>query len=314
MRKPPKSSSAAGRTSAAMSKTIYFCIGVLSIAASLSLLRTEILAQDAANDWPAAEARLRTLLAGNTEEKRTALYEIRNFKNEQASRLAIPALSDVDEIVRATAASSVIFLPEAEARNVLLPLLDDKKPFVRREAAFALGEVGNWGATNRLRRSLNKDRDPEVRTAAAIAIGKIGDHSAIGDLLNILNKRPKEEDELLRRSAARSIGQIFELWLSGSTKTLTPQNFLPSEDKDFGTSKRKDAPVEKEVIDRILAALSKVLRNSNESDDTRREAAFALGAMRRSESAAVLLSHLASPDPYLAEIIKEALLKIQNPN
>lgn len=273
-----------------------------------------ITAQELPNDWPATEARLRGLLAGSSEDKRTALYEIRNYRSEPASRLAVAALSDPDEMVRATAAGSVIFLPEAEARGALLPLLDDKKPFVRREAAYALGKIENWGATVRLRRSLNNDRDPEVRAAAAIAIGKIGDHSAIDDMLNILNKRPKEKDELLRRSAARSIGQIFELRTAGSTKTLTPQNFLPSEYKDFGTPKRKDAPVEKEAIDRTFAALSKVLRDNNESDDTRREAAFALGAMRTPAAAAVLLNYLDSADPYLSEIVKEALLKIEKPS
>jgi len=271
-------------------------------------------AQELPNDWPSVESRLRSLLAGSSEEKRTALYEIRNLGTEQASRLAVPALTDPDEIVRATAASSVIFLPEAEARDVLMPLLDEKKPFVRREAAYALGKVGNRGATNRLRRSLNDDRDPEVRTAAAIAIGKIGDPSAIDDMLNILNKRPKEEDDLLRRSAARAIGQIFKLQATGSTEVLTPQNFLSSEFKETEAGKDTAVQIPEPQLERTVVILSKVLRDRDEADDTRREAAFALGAMRRTESAAVLLTHLASPDPYLAEIIKEALLKIQNPN
>src|SRR5438128_1654275 len=64
--------------------------------------------------------------SGTTEVKRSALLEIRNLKSAEASRLAIPALRDSDEIVRATAAFSVIYLPKDEAFTVLLPLLQDK--------------------------------------------------------------------------------------------------------------------------------------------------------------------------------------------
>ena len=73
------------------------------------------------------------LASGNTELKRNALFQIKNLHTEIASRLAIPALSDADELVRATATTAVIFLPKAEAVQILLPLLNDKAPFVRSE-------------------------------------------------------------------------------------------------------------------------------------------------------------------------------------
>jgi len=277
------------------------------------LLLTVAPARLTSNDWSQTEARLTALLAGNSEQKRTALAEIRNLRTEQASRLAIAALADKDEIVRATAAASVVFLPENEARQLLLPLLDDRRPFVRREGAYALGTVGNPGATGRLRRLMTVDRDSEVRAAAAVAIGNIGDQSAVDDLLTILNKRPRKEEEFLRRSAARAVGQIFELRAAGSTKALTPQNFLPPKFKDLGSVQDPTGQIDPQQLERISTTLSNVLRNRTEADDTRREAAFALGAMRRPESAALLRSLLAGPDPYLVEISKEALLKIESP-
>ncbi len=286
----------------------------LSVLACLILLACiSVTAQtNTTAEWPETEARLTQLLSGNSEQKRTALAEIRNLRSEPTSRLALPSLSDPDELVRATAASSVVFLPASEARSVLLPLLDDKRPFVRREAAYALGFVEDWGATNRLRRLLINDRDLEVRAAAAIAIGNIGDPSAIEDLLKSLDKRPKEDEEFLRRSAARAIGQIFELRAMGSTQTLTPQNFLPPKYKELGQASTASDPVDAKLLQAAMLSLSKVLRNSEEADDTRREAAFALGALRQPASAALLRGYLSSADPYLVEISKEALLKIEN--
>ena len=87
---------------------------------------------------------------GNTEQKREALFQIRNLATAEASRTAIPALQDTDEIVRATAVSSVIFLPPDEAVSNLIPLLADKKELVRRETAYALGKVKSPNAINPL--------------------------------------------------------------------------------------------------------------------------------------------------------------------
>src|SRR5688572_8708011 len=102
---------------------------------------------------------------GSSEQKRNALFQIRNLKSEEASRLAIPALRDGEILVRATAAFSVIFLPKDEAAQVLLPLLQDKSELVRRETAYAFGEVGNPAAVNPLLQTLQKDKILEVRNA-----------------------------------------------------------------------------------------------------------------------------------------------------
>lgn len=277
----------------------------------LTVLTSVAICVTAQSDLSGRQSRLSSAIeSGNSEQKRTALAEIRNIRSEEASRIAIPALSDRDEMVRATAASSVVFLPESEAARVLLPLLDDKKPFVRREAAYALGAVGNWSATRRLTNILSHDRDVEARAAAAVALGSIGDHAALQSLAETLRRPPREKDEFLRRSSARAIGQILELYTSGSTYTVTPQNFLPPKFKYVG--KRRDLNHLDAYVTELVPLLSKVLQNSKEAGDTRREAAFALGALGHPAAANILRSYLTSPDPYLAEISKEALLKIEN--
>ena len=109
--------------------------------------------------------------------------------------------------------------------------------FVRREAAFALGEVGDWSSTSRLVKLLRDDKILEVRSASAIALGKIGNVSAVEPLNMILKKKPTEDDEFLRRSAARSIGEIARHIQTGRPLTTTPQNFLPEKYKEFREQK-----------------------------------------------------------------------------
>ncbi len=126
-----------------------------------------VFAQDSA-DFSGFAERLRN---GSDEEKRDVLFQIRNLQTEEASRLAIYSLTDSSEIVRATAVSSVIFLPFDEAVQLLLPLLQEKSLFVRRETAYALGITRNPTAVNPLLQILQRDKEIEVRIAAAIALG-----------------------------------------------------------------------------------------------------------------------------------------------
>jgi len=258
---------------------------------------------------PALASRLQAHIErGSSEVKRTALSEIRNLRSPAASRIALPALRDKSELVRATAAGSVIFLPAKEAANALLPLLSDRTEFVRREAAYALGDVGHPSATAPLVRVLQTDKIFEVRTAAANALGKIGDMSAVGALAAILRSRPREENEFLRRSAARSIGQIAQIKDGSDRTVVTPQNFLPDKFKKLDPEGGSANPTGfTGTVDVLIA----VLRSNAESDDTRREAAFALGAIGDVKAVPALQTFMSSGDPYLAEICREALLKIK---
>ena len=248
------------------------------------------------------------LRSGNTEEKRTALMQLRSLRSVDASRVAVAGLKDKNPMVRATAASSVTFLPPAEAAAALLPLIDDKDEFVRQEGAYALGVVGDISAAPQLTRALTSDKSPEVKTAAAVALGKVGDPRAVPALLKEFDQRPTEDNEMLRRAAARSIGQIAEKMRSGKVSVVTPQNFLPEKFKDLGSKPTPDLLAH---FTQAVKRLTAVLESSAETDDTRREAAFALGAIGDRSAEPVLSKYTSSPDPYLAEISKEALLKLK---
>jgi len=249
--------------------------------------------------------------SGSVEEKREALFQIRNLRSEAASRVAVPALHDGSDIVRATAASSVMFLPKSEAAVVLIPLLSDKSDFVRRETAFALGEVGSDAATEPLIQALQKDKIFEVRTAVAAALGKIGDARAVEPLIKILQRKPSEPDEFLRRCAARSVGQIAQIIDTSRTRVTTPQNFLTDKYKRLEGTRYDELTGRFPVFRMAVDVLGKVLQNNSESDDTRREAAFSLGAIGGETSLKLLTTFQNSSDPYLAEICKEAIGKIE---
>lgn len=245
-----------------------------------------------------------TIANGSSEDKRTVLQQIKLIATPEAAQIAIAALKDKDLMVRATAAACIPALPANEAFGHLNPLLTDKQEFVRREAAFALGAVETVESVQALLNLLRRDKIYEVRTAAVVSLGSLGDLSAVSALVDVLKKRPKEDEEFLRRSAARSIGQIAQIERTGNGYVVTPKNFLSENFKD----KQIDVPMSANIATPVLSA---VLQNRNEENDTRREAAFALGAIGDQNAISVLRSQQNSEDPYLAEIVKEALLKIR---
>ena len=214
------------------------------------------------------------------EDRRDALMRLANLKRPEASRAAAAALNDASPTVRAAAAHAVISLPNNEAATLLLALLKDKSDFVRREVAFALGEIRHSSAVSALVDSLNRDKQGSVRAAAAIALGEIGDATAVPALSQIITgegskkqKSKSDEEEFVVRSAVRSLGQI------GS---------------------RAAVPV-------LIGAL----QNEANSIDTRREAAVALGRLGDVAALPALnAAFQANADPYLSEAARNAVRQI----
>lgn len=248
------------------------------------------------------------LAHGNSEQKRNALFEIRNLKTEEASRLAIPALRDSEEIVRASAAASVVFLPSGETVSVLAPLLRDKKFFVRKEAAYALGQTRNPAAVQLLVETIQKDKIQEVIDAATVALGENGDVSAISGLIQILQRQPKEKEEFMRRAAARSLGQI------AANQFLQNQIQLSNSVNANLNEKDNRANLSQQIPDfqNAVRLLIQILQARTETGDVKREAAFALGEIGDVSAIPVLQSNLRAEDYYLAENCRRALLKIGN--
>lgn len=225
------------------------------------------------------------LSSAEPEDRRDAVMRLGWIKRPESSRVAAAALTDASEVVRATATSAVLSLPPDEAAAALSPLLQDKKEFVRQEAAYALGQTRSRTAVGALVTALETDKIEGVRGAAAVALGVIGDESAAPALARIIDPafsgtesvnrkrtRKKETNEFILRAAIRSLGQIRS---------------------------RVAVPV-------LIAALS----NEKMSDDVRREAARSLGLLGDSAAVPALRTALTTGDPYLSRLAYESLLKI----
>jgi HEAT repeat protein len=222
------------------------------------------------------ERQRQRLSSSDAEERRDALMRLGSLRRPDASRVAAAGLNDLEVQVRVAAAHAVVFLPPAEAAALILPLLADRAEFIRREAAYALGETRSRSAVTPLSELLSGDKEAAVRGAAAVALGQIGDETAVNALSQALSGMKKKKaapaDEFLMRSAAHSLGQIRS---------------------------RAGLPA-------LIAALS----DDQRPLDVRREAAAALGLIGDQSAAPALRTALESSDPYLAEAARQALRKL----
>jgi HEAT repeat protein len=164
----------------------------------------------------------------------------------------------------------------------LLPLLNDKDEFVRREAAYALGLTRSRTATTSLTDRLLNDKEAGVRGAAAVALGRIGDENAVIALASILapqlsapakTKRKPEANDFVLRAAAVALGQI-------KNRAGTP-------------------------------ALISALNNEKFPQDVRREAARSLGLIGDPAAIPALQTASLSEDPFLSQLAFDSLKKLR---
>ena len=221
--------------------------------------------------------------SSDQEERRDALMRLGAMHRPAASRLALPLLSDPSPIVRATATKAILSLGPDESAAALLPLLNDKDEFVRRETAYALGLTHSRTATTSLTDHLLNDKQAGVRGAAAVALGKIGDDNAVIALASVLapqlstpakSKRKAETNEFVLRASAVALGEI-------RSKAGTP-------------------------------ALIDALNNEKFPQDVRREAARSLGLIGDPTAIPALKSVVTSEDPFLARLATESLRKLSH--
>jgi HEAT repeat protein len=99
---------------------------------------------------------------------------------------------------------------------------------------------------------------------------------------------------------------------TGNTTVTTPHSFLPHRYKETGVERAEDLGLET-MFRLAVPVLVRVLQDKRESDDTRREAAFALGAIGDKNAVRFLEAKMKSNDPYLIEISREALSKLLIP-
>lgn len=230
----------------------------------------------------AIEKEQQRLNSSDAEERRDALMRLSAMHRPAASRVALPLLSDPSPIVRVTATKAILSLEPDESAAALLPLLNDKDEFVRRETAYALGMTRSRSATTSLTDHLLNDKEAGVRGAAAVALGRIGDENAVIALATTLapqlsapakSKRKPETNAFVLRATAVALGEI-------KNRAGTP-------------------------------ALIAALNNDKFPQDVRREAARSLGLIGDPAAIPALQSASISEDPFLAQLAFESLKKLR---
>jgi HEAT repeat protein len=142
------------------------------------------------------------LKSSDEEERRQATLMLAALETPAAIPALTSALNDTSERVRALAITGLARLGDPSLVAVIAArLAQDKKPFVRKAAAYALGKFGRAEGTAALIAAL-KDKDLEVRGAAAVALGEYRDASAIAPLSAAL----ADKSEFVRAQAARALG------------------------------------------------------------------------------------------------------------
>jgi HEAT repeat protein len=229
------------------------------------------------------EKQRQRLNSPDEEERRDGLMHLGAMHLQAASRVALTSLADPSPVVRAVAAHAILALESEESSRVLIPLLNDKDEFVRREAVDALGLTHSRSAVAALSERLVSDKKDSVRGAAAVALGEIADESAVVALAEVLSQqlpsqpkgKPKlkaEQNPFVLRASATALGRIRS---------------------------RAGVPA-------LLGALA----NEKLPDDVRREAANALGLIGDPVAVPALRAASTAADPHLARTAFESLRKI----
>lgn len=140
-----------------------------------------------------------------------------------------------DKTVCRDAALALGQIGDERAVEPLIDALKEGDRLMRRTAALALGEIGDERAVETLTDAL-KDSDKEARQAGAEALGKIGDSRVVEPLIEAL------KDKSLDEVAARALGQVGdERAVEPLVAILEPWTFYRSSEEDLLKKVRVDA-------------------------------------------------------------------------
>jgi len=206
---------------------------------------------------------------------------------DHAARLLIELLQDSHPDIRRVAAESLGKIGDPKTGGALVPLLSDRDVRVREAAVRAIGRLGPSIADEASQAVVALLDDPQepVRRAVTIAIGEIEPPTrlfvAVPELLTA-------RDVSTRRSAARTLSMIdARAWLSDLVKAL--------QDPDAEVRQHVVAALA-ELGDPIIAPLLRDRLARDPSVAVRTEAAYRLGKIGDPETKEALAA-VASRDP-----------------
>jgi HEAT repeat protein/beta-lactamase regulating signal transducer with metallopeptidase domain len=217
------------------------------------------------------------------------------------------ALSDSNPSVRRNAAWAIGELTNMRGKERsnavpgLIVLLDDSDEWVRRAGARALGEIRDERATDGLIAHLS-DREWQVRNTAAWALGEMKEEHALEALCRLLQSDAQFE---VRKTTAWALAEIQD---TRAVETLC--NVLRSD--THSEVRAKTAWALGETKDkRAIDSLSNALLTDEEAD-VRKTAAWALGEIQSRKALAALKQALSDPDERVRTKVMWALSEIED--
>ena len=146
------------------------------------------------------------LLSGDNLEMSRAVYEINkmpDLKKHQFLNVVISKLEEGVVVVRKNAVWALGQIGDPRAVEALEEALKDEDVYVRGGAALALGQIGDAGAVEALKEAL-KDTDAYVRRNVTWSLAMLRDPRAVEALEEAL----KDQDEIVRKNAAEALEEI----------------------------------------------------------------------------------------------------------
>jgi HEAT repeat protein len=171
----------------------------------------------------AARAELTEALRSKDASLRSnALEAMRNVPDDDVSRRAIlKGLEDEEPIVRFSAAMAAGELRLADAKPMLLGMVDDPDPNVGIAVRFALHKLGITDYTHDLEKTA-RDPDPTVRGNTALALGLLGEKDAVGKILKVLRLDP---NPAVRQQASEAMWRLGDPEAKDDLLALTVSNY-----------------------------------------------------------------------------------------
>ncbi len=236
-------------------------------------------------------------LAADTlaDSRLTALQLIAKAEDQRAPAGGTLAryLDDPDAVLRRRAALAVGRLQDTAGVALLLPLLEDADDEVRREALFALGQIGlahpvGPGQAAPARAAVERlagAGDSATADLALEALGKLGDRAATPRLVSFLRDAPSP---LLRGGAA------VALWRLADSTALAPL-LTALDDADAGVRWRALYALEKLRSPDPVVLLA-AMHVDDEDALVRAYAVRTLGRQKSPQGTAYVLQKLGDPD------------------
>ncbi len=159
--------------------------------------------------------------SSSREARRNALWTLTQIDSPLARKMVRSALMDKDGTVRHAATQSISLWRDQDAITVLQSLLQDADLQVRRNAAEALGRIGNPAAVSSL---LNAAAQLDSNTAQLNSSARVLEHSFIFALIEIADRAATlpglgSENPRVHRAALMALDQMHDGQLPANAVT-----------------------------------------------------------------------------------------------